>query len=172
MRLINADVPLEVISRLLGHRSLEPTRIYANQRAKKLREVLERVHRKRRTVNDRGEVVKGAGRSNDQETRLVSGQSRGQTLPAGNCGRTLAEGDCIHANSCLTCHLWLTSTEDLPRLKAFYRRALHLLQRAVEAGNEVVKRNQERIIANLAVRIARLEDTGLDRSLLVEDLLV
>jgi integrase/recombinase XerD len=171
MRLINDDVPLEVISRLLGHRSLKPTRIYANQRAEKLREELERVHGKRRTVNDRGEVVKGAGRSNDQEAQLVSGQSRGQTLPAGNCGRPLAEGDCVHANSCLTCHLWLTSTEDLPRLKAFYGRALHMLQRAVEAGNEVVKHNQERIISNLAVRIAKLEDAGLDRSLSVEDLL-
>jgi len=171
MRLINDDIPLAVISRLLGHRSLKPTTIYANQRAEKLREELERVHGKRRTVNDRGEVVEGAGHSNDQEAQLVSGQSRGQTLPAGNCGRPLAEGDCIHANSCLTCHLWLTSTEDLPRLKAFYRRALHLLQRAVEAGNEVVKCNQERIISYLAVRIARLEDAGLDRSLSVEELL-
>ena len=171
MRLINDDVPLEVISRLLGHRSIKPTIIYANKRAKELREELERVHRKRRTVNDRGDIVKGAGRSDDRQVQLVSEQSRGQTLPAGNCGRPLAEGDCVHANSCLTCHLWLTSTEDLPRLKAFYRRALHMLQRAVEAGNEVVKRNQERIISNLAVRIARLEDATLDSSLSVEELL-
>jgi hypothetical protein len=37
MRLINEDVPLDVISRLLGHRSLEMTRRHAQKRAAQLR---------------------------------------------------------------------------------------------------------------------------------------
>ena len=170
MRLINDDIPLEVISRLLGHRTLGPTRIYATKRAEKLREELERVYRKK-TVNGQGAIVAGAIRANDQEGQVVGRQMRGQTLPNGNCGRPLADGDCAHANKCLTCTFWLTSTEDLPRLKAFYGRAIRLMQRAVEVGNEVVIRNQERIVSNLAVRIARLEDTRLEASFSVEDLL-
>lgn len=49
--------------------------------------------------------------------------------------------------------MWLASTDDLPALKSFYERALHLKQRAMETGNRFVIEQQERIIATLAVRI-------------------
>ena len=49
--------------------------------------------------------------------------------------------------------MWLASTDDLPALKSFYERALHLKQRAKETGNQFVIEQQERIIATLAVRI-------------------
>ena len=54
MRLLNNDVPLDVISRLLGHHSLTMTQVYASVRGARLREVLERASLKRRTVNYRG----------------------------------------------------------------------------------------------------------------------
>jgi hypothetical protein len=135
MRLINEDVPLDVISRLLGHRSLEMTRRYAQKRAAQLRAELERVHRRRKTVDAAGQVVKGDSRANDLEVQMTRKGVRGQTLPVGGCGRLIVLGDCSHANKCLTCPMWLTSTDDLPALMSFYDRAIRLKQRAKASGN-------------------------------------
>ena len=92
-------------------------------------------------------------------------------MPVGGCGRPVVSGDCEHANKCLTCPFWLTATDDLPGLRAFYGRAIQVWQKAVESGNEIVVKNQERIIPNLALRIAKLEDTSMDSSLSGNDLL-
>lgn len=83
MRLLNEDVPLDVISRLLGHHSLTMTQVYASVRGARLREVLERVFFKRRTVNYRGQIVKGDERANDPDAQLLRKGIRGQTLPVG-----------------------------------------------------------------------------------------
>jgi hypothetical protein len=96
---------------------------------------------------------------------------RGQTLPVGGCGRLVVLGVCNYANKCLTCPMWLTSTDDLPALKSFYERAVRLRQRGVEAGNQIVVQQQEHIIATLAVRIKSLEATEMDGTLCVDDVL-
>ncbi len=83
MRLLNEDVPLDVISRLLGHHSLTMTQVYASVRGARLREVLERASLKRRTVNYRGQIVKGDERANDPDAQLLRKGVRGQTLPVG-----------------------------------------------------------------------------------------
>ena len=67
--------------------------------------------------------------------------------------------------------MWLTSTDDLPKIKSFYDRALRLKQRALEAGSQFVVEQQERIIATLSVRIKSLEVTEMDDALCVDDLL-
>ena len=171
MNLINDDVPLEVVSRLLGHKSLLMTQVYARVRDKKLRADLERVARKRKTVDYQGNAVKGDPRANDPEVQMTRKGIRGQTLPVGGCGRLVVLGECTYANKCLTCPMWLTSTEDLPALKSFEARAIRLKQRAMEAGNQHVIEQQSRILPILAVRIKSLEETPLDGSLCVEDVL-
>jgi len=171
MRLINEDVPLDVISRLLGHRSLEMTRRYAQKRAAQLRAELERVHRRRKTVDAAGQVVKGDSRANDPEVQMTRKGVRGQTLPVGGCGRLIVLGDCSHANKCLTCPMWLTSTDDLPALMSFYDRAIRLKQRAKASGNQFVIDQQDRIIATLTLRIKSLEATEMDGSLCIDDIL-
>jgi integrase len=171
MRLINDDVPIEVISRLLGHRSLSMTQVYARKRAAQIRQELERVARKRKTVDFQGDTVTGDPRANDPEVQMTRKGVRGQTLPVGGCGRPVVLGACSHANKCLTCPMWLTSTDDLPALKSFYERALHLKQRAMETGNQFVIVQQERIIATLAVRINSLETSAMDGSLRMDDVL-
>ena len=172
MRLINDDVPLEVISRLLGHTSLSMTQVYARVKDKKMRADLERAARKRKTVDYQGNAVKGDPRANNPEVQMVRKGIRGQTLPVGGCGRLVVLGECTHANKCLTCPMWLTSTDDLPALTSFYERAIRLHQHAVNAGNQFVVQQQERIIANLAVRIKSLENTEMDGTLCVDDVLV
>src|SRR6266700_6824431 len=116
MRLLNDGVPIEVISRLLGHKSLMMTQVYARVRDKKMRADLERVACMRKTVNAQGQTVKGDSRANDPEAQLVRRGIRGQTLPVGGCGRLIVLGECSHANKCLTCSMWLTATDDLPNL--------------------------------------------------------
>ncbi len=156
MRLINDDVPLEVIARLFGHGSLLMTQRYARKRAERIRAELERVQRGRRTVDYRGQVVAGDPAANDPDVELVRRGIRGQTLPLGNCGRLLVRGPCEHANKCLTCPFWLTSTDDLPGLQAFHARAVRLRERALAVGNATVAANQDAIIHNLALRVAAL----------------
>lgn len=170
MRLINNDVPLEVIARLFGHSSVEMTKIYARKRNSVIREEFERAMRKRKTVNYQGQIVTGDFRANELDVQMLRKGIRGQTLPVGGCGRILLLGDCDHANVCLTCQFWLTSTEDLPGLRAFYRKALSLKQRASEVGNPVVLENQARIIPILALRIKSLEDENQDDESSIEDL--
>ena len=83
MRLLNDDVPIEVIGRLLGHHSLSMTQVYARIRTERQREELERVGRRRKTVNYLGQVVRGDARANDPDAQLLRKGIRGQTLPVG-----------------------------------------------------------------------------------------
>ncbi len=147
------------------------TQVYARVRDQKLRADLQRVARKRKTVDYQGHAVKGDPRANDPEVQLTRQGVRGQTLGVGGCGRLVVLGDCTHANKCLTCPMWLTSTDDLPALKSFYDRAIRLKQRAIEKGNQIVVSQQDRIIPTLALRIKSLETTEMDGSLCVEDVL-
>jgi integrase len=169
MKLVDDDIPLDVVSRLLGHRYLRSTEGYARVRDSKVRKELERVARKYKIVNSQGDIV--ISKTSELDHTLASEEIRGQTLPVGGCGRPVVVGDCQHANKCLTCPFWLTSTDDLPALKVFHTKAIHLRERAVGTGNQFVIQNQDRIIPNLALRIAKLENIDMDGSLSVEDLL-
>ena len=171
MRLLNDGVPIEVISRLLGHKSLMMTQVYARVRDNKMRRDLERVALKRKTVDAQGQTVKGDPRANDPDAQMIRKGVRGQTLPVGGCGRLIVLGDCSHANKCLTCTMWLTSTDDLPKLKSFYERAVRLKQRATEKGNQFVIDQQEHIISALIIRIKSLEETSMDGTLAVDEVL-
>jgi integrase len=171
MRLLNDGVPIEVISRLLGHKSLMMTQVYARVRDSKMRADLERVARMRKTVDAQGRTVKGDPCANAPEAQMIRKGVRGQTLPVGGCGRLIVLGECSHANKCLTCPMWLTSTDDLPALKSFHDRAIRLKQRALETGSQMVVEQQDRIIPTLALRIKSLEETPMDGQLSVDDVL-
>ncbi|WP_338258580.1 tyrosine-type recombinase/integrase [Dictyobacter halimunensis] len=171
MRLLNEDVPLEVISRLLGHRSLSMTQVYARIRDSKMRMELERAAQNHKTVDYQGNVVKGDAQANTPEVQMTRKGVRGQTLPVGGCGRMIVLGDCSHANKCLTCPMWLTSTDDVPALKSFHERAMRLKQRAIERGNQFVVQQQDHIIPILEVRIKSLEIPEMDGSLCLDDVL-
>jgi integrase len=171
MRLINDDVPLEVIRRLFGHHTMRMTQVYARMRAAKVRESLERAALSRKTVNAAGQVVKGDASANDPEVQLVRKGIRGQTLPIGGCGRLVVLGECNYANKCVTCPMWLTSTDDLPALKSFHERAVRLRQRAQDVGNQVVVQQQTHIITNLTVRLKSLEEPKGDGTLDLDEML-
>ncbi|MGO8950266.1 MAG: tyrosine-type recombinase/integrase [Ktedonobacterales bacterium] len=172
MRLINDDVSIDTISRLFGHGSTQMTQRYAQKRMQTIREELLRAGLKHKTIDFQGQVVKGDPEGNRLEPQLLRKGIRGQTLPVGGCGRAVVMGGCDHANNCVTCAFWLTATEDLPSLKAFLSKAIHLRQRAAEAGNELVVKNQDAIIPMLQLRVTSLEQTDDDyESLSLEGIL-
>ncbi len=172
MRLINDGVPLDTISRLFNQDSLAMTQRFARKRAAKVREELERVHRRRKTVNYQGETVTGDPRANDLDAQMIRKGVRGQTLAVGGCARLVVLGECNYANKGLTCPMWLTSTDDLPALQSFSERAIRLHQRATEVGNQFVIQQQGRIIANLALRINSLQEHSQGTSLSLDELRV
>jgi len=116
-------------------------------------------------------VVKGDARANDPEVQLVRKGIRGQTLPIGGCGRLIVLGECNYANKCVTCPMWLTSTDDVPALKSFHERAVRLRQRAQDVGNQVVVQQQTHIITNLTVRLKSLEEPKGDGTLDLDEML-
>ena len=65
----------------------------------------------------------------------------------------------------------MTSTDDLPALKAFHERAQRLKQRASEVGNQVVVQQQGHIITNLTIRIKSLEAPEIEGALDLDALL-
>jgi len=147
------------------------TQIYARKRDERKTEDLERAGYARKTVNFQGQIVRGDPRANASDAQLLRKGIRGQTLPLGGCGRFLILRDCDHANKCLTCPSWLTSTEDLPGLRAFYSEAIHVKQRALEADNTIVLQNQNKIIPLLTIRINSLEEVSRDDSYSTDELI-
>ena len=172
MRLINDDVPLEVLRRLFGHHTMRMTQVYARMRAAKVREALERAAFSRKTVNAAGQVVKGDARANDPEVRTRCARaSVGKRCPSVAAGGWWYFGECNYANKCVTCPMWLTSTDDLPALKSFHERAMRLRQRAREVGNQVVVQQQTHIITNVTVPLKSLEEPVGDGILDLDSLL-
>ena len=123
-RLINRDVPQEVVRVLLDHESHEMTAHYARITDQTVRRRWEAATK----VNIKGERV-----TLDPQGPLAQAQwaktrygIATQTLPNGYCGLPL-QRSCPHANACLTCPVFLTGPEFLPELREQRRRTLALI---------------------------------------------
>jgi hypothetical protein len=82
--------------------------------------------------------------------------SRGQSLPNGYCQLPLVK-TCPHANSCLTCPMFVTTAEFLPQHHAQRRAALQIITAAEAAGHARVAEMNKQIIGNLDKIITALE---------------
>jgi len=112
-RMINNEVPLETVQRMLDHASPEMTARYATIKDQTLRREWERFTQR---VNVRGELIplEPAGSAMSDAAWALENLSRAkQTLPNGYCGLPLQQ-TCPHPNACLTCDSFLTTTEFLP----------------------------------------------------------
>ena len=156
-RLINRDVPQEVVRVLLDHDSHQMTAHYARITDQTVRRRWEAATK----VNIRGERV-----TLDPEGPLAQAEwaktrygLSTQTLPNGYCGLPVQKS-CPHANACLTCPVFLTGPEFLPELKAQHRRTLTLIDNAKGCGHQRVAEMNEQIVANLDQMITELEADG------------
>jgi integrase len=152
-RLINLDVPQEVVRRILDHDSHAMTAHYARLADTTIRKHWE----KARKVNASGQTV-----TLDPDGPLAEAAwakqriSRAtQALPNGYCSLPLVK-TCPHANSCLTCPMFVTTAEFLPQHRHHHQELLQIISAAEARGharqaemNRQVADNLEKIIITL-----------------------
>jgi integrase len=152
-RLINRDVPQEVIRVLLDHESMQMTAHYA---------ITDQTVRRRweqaTKVNINGERV-----AIDPDGPLAQAQwaktrygMATQTLPNGYCGLPIQKR-CPHANSCLTCPVFVTGPEFLPELREQRGRTLTLIDAAEAKGHGRVVEMNKQVLTNLDHMITEVE---------------
>ncbi|MEV8063427.1 tyrosine-type recombinase/integrase [Streptomyces antimycoticus] len=153
-RLINRDVPQEVVRVLLDHESSRMTAHYARITDQTVRRRWEAAMK----VNIKGERVAldadgPLGQAQWAKTRYGIAT---QTLPNGYCGLPVQKS-CPHANACLTCPVFLTGPEFLPELKEQHTRTLTLIDNATGCGHTRVAEMNQQVADNLDRMISELE---------------
>jgi integrase len=153
-RLVNRDVPQEVIRVLLDHESTQMTQHYARITDQTVRRRWEQATK----LNIKGERVDldpGGPLGQAQWAKTRYGLAT-QTLPHGYCGLPVQKS-CPHANACLTCPVSLTGPEFLPELREHRGRTLTLIDSANDAGHTRVAQMNNDVLANLDTIISQLE---------------
>jgi integrase len=165
-RLINRDVPQEVVRRILDHDSHLMTGHYARLSDTTIRRHWERA----RKVDTNGETVTldpdGPLAEASWASQRISRAT--QALPNGYCSLPLVK-TCPHANSCLTCPMFITTAEFLPQHRQQHQQLLQIITTAEARGqarmaemNRQVAGNLEKIITALAGGEARTQEAAAD----------
>jgi len=153
-RLINRDVPQEIVRRILDHDSAEMTAHYARLHDTTVRRHWERA----RKVNITGDTVAldpdgPLAEASWAKQRLSHAT---QALPNGYCGLPSVRS-CPHANSCLTCPMFLTSAELLPQHRQHHRHTLRIISAAEASGQTRMAEMNRQVANNLEKIITALE---------------
>ena len=155
--LINRDVPQHVVQKILDHDSAEMTAHYARLSDKTVREHWERA----RKVNAEGKPVQISpdGPLGDAAWSKQRLSRATQALPNGYCELPMVRV-CPHANSCLTCPMFVTTAEFLPQHHAQRQQTLQIITAAEANGQARVAEMNKQVAANLNKIIVSLEDSG------------
>lgn len=153
-RLINRDVPQEVVRRILDHDSAEMTSHYARLHDTTVRRHWEQA----RKVNISGDTVTVDPSGPLAEAAWAKQRlSRAtQALPNGYCGLPLVQS-CPHANSCLTCPMFLTTAEFLPQHRQHHQQTLQIISAAEARGQTRMAQMNRQVASNLEKIITALE---------------
>ena len=152
--LINRDVPQHVVQKILDHDSPQMTAHYARLSDKTVREHWE----KARKVNAEGQPVQvradgPLGEAAWAKQRLSRAT---QALPNGYCELPVVRS-CPHANSCLTCPMFVTSAEFLLQHHAQRQQTLQIISAAEANGHARAAEMNRQVAVNLGKIIAALE---------------
>jgi len=153
-RLINRDVPQEVVRVLLDHSSGEMTAHYA-----RLHDTTVRRHwEEARKVNTSGQTViidpnGPLAEANWAKQRL--GRVT-QALSNGYCGLPVQK-TCPHANACLTCPMFVTTAEFLPNHREHRQQVLQIISGAEARGQHRLVEMNQQVLGNLDNIITALE---------------
>ncbi len=155
--LINRDVPQHVVQKILDHDSAEMTAHYARLSDKTVREHWERA----RKVNAEGQPVQvradgPLGEAAWAKQRLSRAT---QALPNGYCELPMVR-TCPHANSCLTCPMFVTTAEFLPQHHAQRQQTLQIITAAEAAGQARVAEMNRQVAGNLDKIITAIQASG------------
>jgi integrase len=154
-RLINRDVPQEVVRKILDHDSHAMTAHYARLSDTTIRRHWEQA----RKVSARGETVSldPAGPLAEAAWAKQRLSRATQALPNGYCGPPLVKA-CPHANSCLTCPMFITTAEFLPQHRQQHQQALQIIAAAeARSQSRIVEMNRQ-VASNLEKIISALEE--------------
>lgn len=153
-RLINNEVPQEVVRRLLDHTSHTMTARYARLNDTTIRRQWERAQK----INIRGEAVDTpTDESLAEGAWMKENLARAKmALPNGYCGLPLQKS-CPHANACLTCPLFITTAEFLPQHHQQLDATRALVAHAEQAGQSRMAEMNRAVENNLRTIIATLE---------------
>src|SRR5271165_3887779 len=156
---VNRDVPQHVVQKILDHDSPQMTAHYARLSDKTVREHWE----KARKVDASGQPVKisPGGPLGDAAWAKQQLSRATQALPNGYCQLPLVR-TCPHANSCLTCPMFVTTAEFLPQHHAQRRETLQIITAAEANGHTRVAEMNRQVAANLDKIITALEADGQD----------
>lgn len=153
-RLINMDVPQEVVRRILDHDSHAMVAHYARLSDTTIRRHWE----KARKVNAAGQTVDldpdGALAEAAWAKQRIGRAT--QALPNGYCQLPMVKS-CPHANSCLTCPMFVTTAEFLPQHHAQRQATLQIITAAEAAGHDRVAEMNRQVVSNLDKIITALE---------------
>ena len=159
--LINRDVPQHVVQKILDHDSPQMTAHYARLSDKTVRDHWE----KARKVGATGQPVQlsPGGPLGDAAWAKHHLSRATQALPNGYCELPLVK-TCPHANSCLTCPMFVTTPEFLPQHHVQRHATLQLISAAEAVGHARVAEMNKQVAANLDKIITALEaDSGDDQ---------
>lgn len=154
-RLINRDVPQEVIRRILDHDSHMMTAHYARLSDTTIRRHWEAARKvdasgAEVTLDPDGPLADAAW-SKQRLGRVT------QALPNGFCGLPVQK-TCPHANACLTCPMFVTTTEFLPQHREHCTQVLHIISAAEVRGQQRLVEMNTQVLDNLDRIIDSLDD--------------
>jgi integrase/ferredoxin len=158
--LINRDVPQHVVQKILDHDSPQMTGHYARLSDTTIRRHWEAA----RKVNTQGETVTvdPAGPLAEAAWAKHRLGLATQALPNGYCGLPLVK-KCEHANACLTCPLFLTTSEFLPQHRQQHQHTLNIITAAQARGQTRMATMNQHVADNLEKIIASLEPPSPDQ---------
>jgi hypothetical protein len=154
-RLINADVPQEVVRRLLDHDSPEMTAHYARLHDTTIRRHWENA----RKVDIHGQTVglePGSPLSDAAWMKENLGRAT-MTLPNGYCGLPLQQS-CPHANACLTCPVFVTTPDFLGEHLAQLQATNKLIAQATASGQTRMVEMNQQVATNLQNIIKAIQE--------------
>ena len=113
--MVELDIPIEIIQKVLHHATPEMTLSYAEVRDS------HKIKKFKEFINIKGELAP-LEEFKEIEDELITAEwirqnINAQILPNGYCGMPIKLGKCPHANSCLECEDFRTSKDFLPQHK-------------------------------------------------------
>ena len=154
-RLINKDVPQEVVRRILDHDSPQMTAHYARLHDTTVRRHWEAARKV--DITGHAVVVDPDGPLAEAAWAKQRLGRATQALPNGFCGLPVQK-TCPHANACLTCPMFVTTTEFLPQHRGHRQQVIELITAAEAHGQgRLVEMNQQ-VLGNLDRIIDTLDD--------------
>ena len=161
-RMINRDVPQEVVRRILDHDSAEMTAHYARLHDTTVRRHWEQA----RKVNIAGQAVV-LDPSGPLAEAAWAKQRLGrvtQALPNGYCGLPVQK-TCPHANACLTCPMFITTPEFLPQHRDHRQQVIQIITAAQARGQSRLAEMNQQVLTNLDTIITSLhQDTSPEKT--------